>query len=162
MNAAPPDQTELVTRLRQQLIQAQVRIMELEDVRDQLAPQVGELSGLRRAAQTVADQKLEEAAHLQRVLAEARSRGAALQEQVQLAAGQIARLEQLNQTSAAELGREQDRHAQTAAALRLAQEESAALRLGMEQLEGRLHRLQATRSWRWTAWLRRLFPGPRA
>src|SRR5687768_15134005 len=64
--AAPADQTAL---LRQQLILAQVRIMELEDTRDELGPQLAGAEKLLAAAQTLADAKLAESAHLATVLA---------------------------------------------------------------------------------------------
>src|SRR3954471_1587375 len=75
MTPAPSETAELITRLRQQLILAQVRIMELEDERDQLSPKLAEIENLLAAAQNLADRKTDEAAHLARVLTEARARG---------------------------------------------------------------------------------------
>ena len=73
MKPAPPEPSDLVNRLRQQLILAQVRIMELEDERDALAPRWAELEQLLAAAQTLADGKIDESAHLGKVLAELRA-----------------------------------------------------------------------------------------
>src|SRR5258708_14696242 len=65
--AAPADRLNL---LRQQVIMAQVRIMELEDERDELRPKLAGTEKLLVAAQTLADAKLEESAHLTKVLAD--------------------------------------------------------------------------------------------
>ena len=67
-----PDQTSRpadFNLLRQQLILSQVRIMELEDERDQLAPRLEAVEKLLAAAQTLADQKTDEAGHLEKVRA---------------------------------------------------------------------------------------------
>ena len=64
MTSDHPESAELLQRVRQQLILAQVRIMELEDVRDELAPRLAQVEDLLTAAQTLADAKLDEAAHL--------------------------------------------------------------------------------------------------
>src|SRR6187551_879288 len=63
---APAD---LLALLRQQLLLAQVRIMELEDERDELAPRLAETSALLAAAQSLSEAKVEEAAHLEKVRA---------------------------------------------------------------------------------------------
>ncbi len=68
-----PDQTSRpadFNLLRQQLILSQVRIMELEDERDQLAPRLEAVEQLLAAAQTLADQKTDEAGHLEKVRAD--------------------------------------------------------------------------------------------
>ncbi|MDI1318910.1 MAG: hypothetical protein PSW75_01785, partial [bacterium] len=77
-----PDSQEpadLLNLLRQQLILAQVRIMELEDERDGLTPRLAELTQLLAAAQTLADRKLDEAAHLEKVLTDTRAHSEHLQ-----------------------------------------------------------------------------------
>ena len=49
MTPAPTETAELINRLRQQLILAQVRIMELEDDRDRLAARLREVEALLAA-----------------------------------------------------------------------------------------------------------------
>lgn len=65
-----PDPTELIRRLRQQLILAQVRLMEIEDERDTLSHRLANHEKLLVAAQALADTKQEEASHLERVRSE--------------------------------------------------------------------------------------------
>lgn len=68
MKPAPAESTaELLHRVRQQLILSQVRIMELEDERDELVPRLAATATLLTAAQTLADQKIDEASHLETV-----------------------------------------------------------------------------------------------
>ena len=137
MTPAPSETAELITRLRQQLILAQVRIMELEDERDQLAPRLAEVEALLTAAQKLADDKGEEAAHLAKVLADTQAHAAHLQKIFE-------------QTSAES----------AALSARLAQTESAASAARTEAdhslaaLRSEISAMKATRSWRWTAWLR--------
>ena len=73
MKPATPETAELLHRVRQQLILAQVRIMELEDGRDEQASRLAEVEKLLAAAQTLADQKTGEATHLARTLADLQS-----------------------------------------------------------------------------------------
>ncbi|MBI2813968.1 MAG: hypothetical protein HYX71_06765 [Opitutae bacterium] len=135
MKSAPSESSDLVLRLRQQLILAQVRIMELEDARDTLAPRLAELEGLLSGAQSLADRKLEETAHLEKILAEARQ--------------QSAQLRQLQQQSDAAL-------AEARAALAEATGKLTRSHDTITRLESELRGLTSSRSWRWTAWLRRL------
>ncbi|MBP6506160.1 MAG: hypothetical protein KA257_01235 [Opitutaceae bacterium] len=135
MKSAEPEPADLVPRLRQQLILAQVRVMELEDVRENLTPQLAELENLLRAAQLLADQKTDEATHLTKVLGETQSHAAQLgQLQVKLAQDLAAAITQLEQRETS------------------IQQLDAASR----QLEAELQAMKSSRSWRWTAWLRRL------
>ena len=148
MTPVPPESTtELQNRLRQQLILAQVRIMELEDERDTLAPKVQELTGLLQAAQALADQKLDESAHLAKVLADTQAHAVRLQ----------ALVEEVQQAHAAA------RQTIAAAQARMAQNEAdlADLRVAADAqaarsaaFEANIAALKRTRSWRWTAWLR--------
>lgn len=138
----PPEPTDLVQRLRQQLILAQVRIMELEDARDASASKLAEAERLTQAAQSLADLKLAEAAHLTTVLADLRARhesSLATQRETdaQLAAARTdlkARDAELRESRAAYEALDQSR-------ARFANELDATTR---------------SRSWRWTAWLRLL------
>jgi chromosome segregation ATPase len=133
---------DLVNRLRQQLILAQVRIMELEDARDSLAPRVAELDQLLQAAQALADRKSDECAHLENVLTEAQSQGVQLRQLQQQASGKIAAA----------------RAALAEVTARLTQRDETVLRLeaALRQLDSELQTIKTSRSWRWTAWLRKL------
>lgn len=172
--AAPADPLNL---LRQQLILAQVRIMELEDTRDELTPQVAKLEKLLAEAQTLADRKTDEAAHLERVRASLQaeyehmrhmqhvtnealnaaraeagglaSREKALLSEVEnlhLLTGQLAESERQHLTRIAALEKD------IAAALA----ESAARLDRINRLDAEQRAMKASRSWRWTAWLRSL------
>ena len=71
MKPRPPDDpAELLQRLREQLILAQVRIMELEDTRDELTPRLAETMALLKGAQSLADEKVDALAHLEKVHAD--------------------------------------------------------------------------------------------
>jgi chromosome segregation ATPase len=71
MKPRPPDDpAELPHRLREQLILAQVRIMELEDARDELTPRLAETAALLKGAQALADAKVDALAHLEKVHAD--------------------------------------------------------------------------------------------
>ncbi len=135
MKPASPEPADLVPRLRQQLILAQVRIMELEDVRETLAPRLTELEKLLAQAQTLVDLKTEEAMHLTRVLTDTQTHAAHLHEMgLKLAedfSAVVAKLEQRE--------------------TRITQLEAT-----VRELESRLEAIKSSRSWRWTAWLRTL------
>ncbi len=172
--AAPADPLNL---LRQQLILAQVRIMELEDTRDELAPRAAALEKLLADAQALADRSTGEAAHLERVRADLQHQfehmrhmqhvtHQALEESraaLQAATGReqdlLSETEQL-QTLIAEqaaLAREQqDRLQQLTGRLDAAVAESAARLSRLNELDAEQRALKASRSWRWTAWLRSL------
>jgi len=138
MKPAQPDPAEILQRVRQQLILAQVRIMELEDARDEIASRLSENNQLLQSAQSLADRKLDEAAHAERVQADLQAQG-----------------EQLRQAHAAtqaalEASRAQAREAQQKLENQLREAASRS-----EQLDAELRAMKSSRSWRWTAWLRR-------
>jgi chromosome segregation ATPase len=135
--AAPADQLNL---LRQQLILAQVRLMELEDTRDSLTPRLQELEQLLAQAQALADHKTDEAAHLGEVLTDA---------QLQIEHLQSAQL-RLAQEAAAH-GRAM---AEAMAALAARTEAINRLQNERNDLRSEMNELRSSRSWRWTAWLR--------
>ena len=135
MNPASPDPAEMLQRVRQQLILAQVRIMELEDVRDTTGARLAESEKLLGAAQTLADQKLAEAAHAEKTRADLQSQFVELQRIVEGTQGQLRSTQQ-----------------ELEAELR----ESLALQQRLEKVTTELRSMQSTRSWRWTAWLRAL------
>ena len=142
MKPDSPEPAELQHRVRQQLILAQVRIMELEDARAELAAKLAEAGQLQRATQALADRKLDEAAHLEKVLADIQ-----------------AHLERLHQQ---QLQANRDFEA-TCAALAQSEAQLAAGNATVRQLVADLLKLnvelaaiKSSRSWRWTAWLRAL------
>jgi predicted nucleic acid-binding Zn-ribbon protein len=132
MTPAPSETAELIIRLRQQLILAQVRIMELEDERDRLAPRLTDIEGLLAAAQKLADGKIDEAAHLGGVLADTQAHAAGLQQQLAGTGADLA-----------------------ATRARLAQAETAvtAAEQALGELRGEIAAMKSSRRWRWTAWL---------
>jgi chromosome segregation ATPase len=156
MNSVPPEPSELVNRLRQQLILAQVRIMELEDVRDGLMPRLAEAERLLRAAQDLADGKLDEAAHLGKVLSDTQAHAE--------------QLHQAHEASSRELVTSRTEHARTGEQLRQEREDkfrletelgrlhaaSAAHLDRIARLDTELRAMKSSPSWRWTAWLRSL------
>ncbi len=172
--AAPADPLNL---LRQQLILAQVRIMELEDVRDELAPQVARLEKLLAEAQTLADAKTDEAAHLERVRAALQAEfehlrhvqhvtnealNAARAEAGNLATRERSLLSEIEQLhlltrQLAEGERQQlTRNDELRKELASAQTELSARLARLNELDAEQRAMKASRSWRWTAWLRSL------
>lgn len=172
--AAPADQLNL---LRQQLILAQVRIMELEDTRDELGPKLVEVEKLLAAAQTMADQKIGEAVHLDQVRADlqaqydhlrhmqhvtnealtaTRAEAAALGEREKTLLSEVENLHALTR-QLAEAGRQQlARISHLESSLAAAQAESAVSLRRINELDAEQRALKSSRSWRWTAWLRSL------
>ena len=182
MKSDPQEPADLLNLLRQQLILAQVRIMELEDVRDELTPRLAECGKLLASAQTLAEQKIEAADHLEKVRADLQGQHANLQAQYDhLRHMQHVTNEALNAAraeSAANLGRigtllsevenlhiltrqlaEADRGnlvrlGQLESELKQVREEAVAHLERITQLDTEQRALKTSRSWRWTAWLR--------
>jgi chromosome segregation ATPase len=182
MKSAPSETAELLHRVRQQLILAQVRIMELEDARDELAPKLTDTEKLLTGAQNLADQKIAETDHLAKVLGElqtqfehlrhmqhvtnealnqtrrekadvtaslaiitdrataAEQRGSQLQKEIVSLTDQLARLNASLSRVGLELA-----ESHTTSAARLDR---------LNGLDAEIRTLKASRSWRWTAWLR--------
>ncbi len=140
MTPAPTESAKLINTLRQQLILAQVRIMELEDERDQLSPRILELNSLLSEAQNLADAKLDETAHLQKVLADTQSHVTALQHQ-------------LTQSTAAitALRKQLDQSEQSVSDLNGRLNQTVTRN---EQLQQEIKICHSSLSWRWTSWLR--------
>ena len=177
MKPAPATPDEPIRLLRQQLILAQVRIMELEDVRDELTPKLAELEQLLTDAQRLADRKSGEAAHLETVRSELQAQydhlrhmqhvtNQALEEtrtELQTTTNRANRLQdeiaqlQLLIAQQAELNREQqDELGQLQARLAATVAESAARVARLQELDAEQRAMKTSRSWRWTAWLRSL------
>ena len=156
MKPAPPETAELLHRVRQQLILAQVRIMELEDARDELAARLADTEKLLTAAQTLADQKADEAGHLAKV-------HSGLQ-------AQYDHLRHLHHVTNEALNDTRQQLAGTAGqavtltknisqlSLDLAEANSnATARLArLSELDDEVRVMKASRSWHWTSWLRSL------
>jgi len=177
MNPAPATSDEHIRLLRQQLILAQVRIMELEDVRDELTPRVADLEQLLADAQLLADRKTAEATHLESVraglqvqfehmrhrqhvtnqaLEQTRAELQTTINRANLLQDEVGKL-QLLIAQQAELNREQQDHlAQLQARLDASQAESSARLARLQELDAEQRALKTSRSWRWTAWLRSL------
>lgn len=166
---------ETLNLLRQQLILAQVRIMELADARDEQAPRLASLEKLLAEAQALADRKADEASHLEQVRAGLQQRyehmrhmqhvtNQALEDTraaLTVAAGResilLAETETLQKLIAAEaeVGRAQlNRLADLEQQLGSAKAESAARLTRVNELDAEQRAMKASRSWRWTAWLR--------
>jgi chromosome segregation ATPase len=182
MKSAPSETAELLHRVRQQLILAQVRIMELEDARDELAPKLADTEKLLTGAQNLADQKLTEADHLAKVLGDLQTQFEHLRHM------QHVTNEALNQTrrekadvtaslavitdraTAAEQRGSQLQKEIISLADQLAQLNASLSRVGLElaesnttaaarldrlnELDAEIRTLKTSRSWRWMAWLR--------
>ena len=167
--------SDLLPLLRQQLLLAQVRIMELEDARDELAPRLQETSALLAAAQALVEQKVDEAAHLEQVRVDLQVQFDYLRHTQHvtneaLEAVRAEQVTQLNRQTAllAEIEDQQSlvrqlseadaahraRAAEQAAALSGLRNENTAQTARIAELDAEQRALKASRSWRWTAWLR--------
>ena len=133
MKSDPPAPAVPQNLLRQQLILAQVRIMELEDLRDELTPRIQTAEKLQSAAQAIADEQSALARHLETV--------AAAQAGQIAAAGKLT--EQLHHDLADAHTVNREQHA-----------ELIRLRRELDLIATELTAMRASRSWRWTAWLR--------
>ena len=177
MKPDPQEPADLLNLLRQQLLLAQVRIMELEDTRDELAPRLAETAALLAAAQSLAELKVDEAAHLEKVRADLQTRFDHLRhvqhETNQALEGARADLEKRTADNAALLSEVEQLHLLTRqlaeaerahlahrkeleATLAGVTEVSTGRAARIQQLDRERHAMKASRSWRWTAWLRSL------
>lgn len=179
------DTSDDLQRLRQQLILAQVRIMELEDVRDELSPKLEQTESLLVAGQALADQKMDEAGHLARVQAELESQleylrhvqhvtnqaleearaqqasvEALLQEERLLTTELRSQTEHMTRVIGSLEVRIQESEHQLNESRQLCTERDARIQV----LDAELRGMKASRSWRWTSWIRwieRTFGSPR-
>jgi chromosome segregation ATPase len=140
MNPALPDPAEILLRVRQQLILAQVRIMELEDTRDEVASRLETNEKLLQSAQALADQKLDEAANAERTRVDLQK--------------QFAELQRLLHTTNEVLATTQNQLNDAIVKIESQEDASAAREKRIEDLDTEIRRLKSSRSWRWTAWLR--------
>lgn len=177
MDPAPRDPAEHLRLLRQQLLLAQVRVMEMEDESAARAARVADAEKLLADAQRLADAKLDESVHLTRTLGDLQQQFQHLRHMQHLtnealeqtraslaAAGDSLKGEQgaraAAESAAAALqsslaGRESELQAAAAERDRQAAEAAArAARIG--QLDSEIRTMKSSASWRWTAWLRSL------
>ncbi|HWA24519.1 MAG TPA: hypothetical protein VG734_02510 [Lacunisphaera sp.] len=177
MKPDPTVPADTLNLLRQQLILAQVRLMELEDVRDEQAARLADMETLINSSQELADRKLDEAGHLEKVRADlqaqyehmrhmqhvtnealqaSRAETAALAAREQLLLSEVENLHVLTR-QLAESGRQQlERIGTLESGLRAAQADAAAREERIGQLDAEQRAMKVSRSWRWTAWLRSL------
>jgi len=169
--------SDLLPLLRQQLLLAQVRLMELEDERDELLPRLRETEAQLAAAQTLADRQTDAADHLEKVRAGLQEEFQHLQHQqhltnealnavrTEIAAAvareaalrtDVTRLEMLARGQADTLQRQTGQIAGLESQLQAGAQRSAAQLDRIAQLDGELRAMKSSRSWRWTAWLRSL------
>lgn len=165
-----PEPADLLQRLRQQLILAQVRVMEIGDERDATATRLAETERLLAEAQRLTDAKLDEAAHLERVRADLQAQFDHLRHQQHVT---HQALEQVRaQLAHTETSWRHEREVTTGlqlqlvaqnAALRSAEQHAAALETEstaraarLAELDREQRAMKSSRSWRWTAWLRSL------
>jgi len=170
MNPAPAETAEILHRVRQQLILAQVRIMELEDNRDEKAGKLEEVEKLLTSSQVLTDQKLEEAAHLEKVRSDLQAQYEHMRhmqhvtnEALIATRGQLASTEQERDRAQKEtFTLNEQATALNNSIARLNKElaeykSTASLRSDrINELSHELAFIKNTRSWRWTSWLRRI------
>lgn len=170
MTPAHPDPAEILLRVRQQLILAQVRIMELEDARDETGARLADTAKLLAAAQTLTDQKLDEAAHAEKnhshLLAQfeqLRHMQHVTNEALEATRTQLTTVEHTlvhekhhAEGLAAQVRAVQEAHAQLEAQFSSVSAAQAAGQQRIAQLDIEQRFLRSSRSWRWTAGLRAL------
>lgn len=181
MAAEPPKET-VVTDLQRELVLAQVRILELEDIRDDAKTRISELDRILAELQAKADQALGDFDHLQGVHQQMLAHRDHLQHLLHLSEKALEEIRGEAQRLAAALAaagkRETDLHAQISRleirsaelAAQITQLEErgrdldrqlaelsavAATRLDrLNQLDAEVRAMKASRSWRWTKPLR--------
>ena len=175
MSSASPPPEQLITQLRQQLILAQVRIMELEDIRDEVAPKLAETEALLSDAQILAESKVEEASHLTQVRTDLQKQykhlqhvqhvtNTALEEARDTLTSKTNQTEALHQeveqqqTHIRQLQADEKTNLESVAKLETElaalQEETILHIAHIEKLDAAQSGMKASRSWRWTSWIR--------
>lgn len=142
MKPAPMETADIAPTLRQQLILAQVRIMELEDARDELASRLAQVDHTLTEMQSMVQNRITERDHLV-------SQNFELETQLNNARLQLA---ELNRS----LQQWQLRESELRKTLTQNERKSAEQQALINNQESQLHILKTSRSWRWTAPLRSL------
>ena len=140
MKPAPTETADIPNQLRQQLILAQVRIMELEDVSNEMNSRLAETNRTLTELQLIAQARLAERDHLACLSAELEKRLSSVQQQL----GE-ARLS---------LQQGQIRESELQAALQRVESTATERKARIDELEIKFQAIKTSRSWRWTAWLR--------
>jgi chromosome segregation ATPase len=149
MTPAPDSSATATDALRKQLILAQVQLMELEDLRDELRTELAATQALLAQSQTLADNTLQTQDRTEAARADLQEECTGLHASLHQAREQeIALASRLTQAQADTAARER--------ALQDVQAVLATLRSRVEQLEAERRALKSSRSWRWTAPLRSL------
>jgi chromosome segregation ATPase len=170
MKPAQPETADMLNRVRQQLILAQVRIMEIEDFRDELSGKLEETEKLLTAAQQLSDQKVEDASHLAKVRIELQAQFEHMRHmqhvtnealnltraQLESTEGQRSQLQQEVAGLREQAARLNDSIEQLKVGLIESKTTAEVRSVKINQLETEIETLRATRSWRWTGWLRSL------
>lgn len=170
----PADPSNL---LRQQLLLAQVRIMELEDARDELTPKLAATETQATALQVLADHKSEEAAHLARTLADLQAQYEHMRHMQHVTNEALNRTRQEQAEVSSQLGTARQQAAQAQRDIAVLQDQAGQLNgqllkvsrelseenaiatarlIRINELDAELRAMKSSRSWRWSAWLRSL------
>jgi chromosome segregation ATPase len=177
MKSDPQTPADLANLLRQQLILAQVRIMELEDREEEIERKLAETEESLRSAQNLADRKMEEADHLEKVRVDLQAQFEHMRHMQHVTHEALEATRVLLRTNESSLDSERNHSAslqqqlasETETSRKLASriEESvrklddltslaAALQHRLEIVDAEMHAMKSSRSWRSTAWLRSL------
>lgn len=142
MKPAPMETADIAQTFRQQLILAQVRIMELEDARDELASRLAQVDQTLTEMQSMIQTRISERDRLT-------AQNSELEAQLSSARLQLAELDH-------SLQRSQARESELRKTLAQNEATSAERQACINKQEVQLHALRISRSWRWTAPLRSL------
>jgi chromosome segregation ATPase len=142
MKPATTETADIVPHLRQQLILAQVRIMELEDTRDELTSRLARIDRTLTEMQSIVQDRIAECDVLARQRMD-------LETQLGVARQQLG-------DSAASLLQSRARESDLQKTLAQIEQVSAGHQGRVGELEVLLRTLKNSRSWRWTAPLRSL------
>lgn len=152
----PAPDSSATDALRKQLILAQVQLMELEDLRDELRTELAATQTLLAQSQALADSTAQSQDRTEAARAE-------LQEECNGLRAALHQAREQEIVLAARITQAQSDTAARERALQDVQAVLATLRSRVEQLETERRVLKSSRSWRWTAPLRsleRLFRRP--
>lgn len=177
MSSRANPETSTLAGVQRELILAQITLQELEDTREELLTRVAEADEIRSAAQATADRALADFDHLHAVhrellahrdhlqhvqhvtqqaleatRAELAQREATLAERDRALAAARDHVTQLDQ----HVAQLRETIANLETQLNTATATAAAHAARIQQLDLELRTMKASRSWRWTAWLRSL------
>lgn len=175
MDSRANPETTTLAGVQRELILAQITLQELEDAREELMTKAASAERLQRDTQAQADRALADFDHLDRVHRELLAHRDHLQhvlhvtnEALTATRAELQVREQELQAARAELAATQAHAAELTAHLRGARDEIGRLEMALrdqtataeqraariQQLDSELRHMKASRSWRWSAWLR--------